>query len=135
MKRVNHYCTNAVSLLLVLGLNSTLRMRRFACLGERPQESKGTLLRIPVTTEESKNPNAWHAQLVQHDYAVLSIAVTPSAEAIVGKYQLYVDTLTVNPDGSRYQHRPEKFEDGICVLFNPWCSGRHLTVIIGRHDL
>ena len=90
--------------------------------GYRPQESKGTLLRIQVTTEESKNPNEWHAQLVQHDYAVLSIAVTPSAEAIIGKYQLYVDTLTVNPDGSKYQYRHE-FEDDICVLFNPWCSG------------
>ena len=53
----------------------------------------------------------------------LEVAINPPATAIIGRYQLYVEThLKGNDDKSlrRYEHE----DDDIIVLFNPWCSGR-----------
>ena len=52
------------------------------------------------------------------------VQITPPANAIVGRYHLFVETkANVNnsekPEVFRY-----KYPEEIIVLFNPWCKGK-----------
>ncbi len=101
-------------------------------LGERPQESRGTVIRIPVTSEGTINPNAPGAEIrsteVQEDFSKLHVRVFFPASAVVGHYYLAVLLDTKDEEdqhGSVMPQEPRihKFDYPVYVLFNPWCKG------------
>ncbi|XP_073239325.1 coagulation factor XIII A chain-like [Porites lutea] len=90
-------------------------------VGYRPQQSKGSVIRVPISLTKERVYKAWSANLAQVNKESVRLQVTSAVDAVVGKYQLYVETKTAirgsdKPEEYRYQH-PED----IIVLFNPWC--------------
>lgn len=84
-------------------------------------QSKGTVISVHKAREVI--PGTWGYQITEIDEKKVSIKVCTSASAIVGKYQLFVDTVHKLKDGAsqkcRYCH-----PDDIFVIFNPWCVGK-----------
>ena len=96
----------------------------FYLSGYRPQQSKGSVIRVPISLTKERAYKAWSANLAQVNKESVRLQVTSPVDAVVGKYQLYVETKTTirgsdKPEEYRYQH-PED----IIVLFNPWCRGQ-----------
>ena len=46
----------------------------------------------------------------------------PSAKAMIGQYEVFVETITKDADGSKLVSK-DKDDDKVCVLFNAWCKG------------
>ncbi|KAM9833285.1 coagulation factor XIII A chain [Syngnathus typhle] len=84
-------------------------------IGSSPQYSKNTY--IPVFPDEDKQ-SSWPGRVIKSWENVLSVAVTPAANCIVGKYQLYVAVAT--PYGIRRTTRDKSRY--VYVLFNPWMA-------------
>ncbi|XP_077598178.1 coagulation factor XIII A chain [Stigmatopora nigra] len=84
-------------------------------IGSSPQYSENTY--IPVFPDGDQQ-SPWPGRVVLSDDNALTVGVTPAANCIVGKYQLYVAVATpygirrTRRDGSRYLY----------VLFNPWAA-------------
>ena len=91
-------------------------------LGTRPLQSKGSLLRVTVKDSDPPSTEVWSAKKKSAVDNTLTISVTPSARAIIGKYSLFVESGTTGDNGNQQTNRT-KFEDNFIVLFNPWCKG------------
>lgn len=50
--------------------------------------------------------------------------ITSPAEAVVGRYHLYVETKTKINDSDKPEEFRYHYSDEIIVLFNPWCKGK-----------
>ncbi|XP_077357690.1 coagulation factor XIII A chain [Festucalex cinctus] len=93
-------------------------------IGPSPQYSKNTY--VPVFPTEDKQ-TSWPGRVINTSDNVLSMGVTPAANCIVGKYQMYVAVATpygirrTKQDKSRY----------VYVLFNPWVKAD--TVFLNDH--
>lgn len=48
--------------------------------------------------------------------------VMASAKAIIGQYEVFVETIMKDADGNKLVFR-YKDDDKVCVLFNAWCKG------------
>ena len=70
-------------------------------------------------------PDAWHAAYQGANKNMVKVMVTPSAEAIIGNYHLYVETHTKRTTGQKITNRTD-FPDEITVIFNPWCKGKYI---------
>ena len=53
----------------------------------------------------------------------MRLQVTPPADAVVGRYQLYVETKTKVSDTDKQAEFRFKYPEEIIILFNPWCKG------------
>ena len=88
-------------------------------------QSKGTVISVRKVRE--LQPGTWGYQITGVDEKKVSVKVCTSASAIVGKYQLFVDTIHKLKDGAsqkcRYCH-----PDDIFVIFNPWCQGKNKNI-------
>lgn len=51
----------------------------------------------------------------------LDVTVLPSANAIIGKYKLYVESSVRGKDGECRRYELE--DNDIYIIFNPWCLG------------
>ena len=93
-------------------------------LGKRPQESKGSIVRVAVG--ESLSPKHWGMQVKEASGSTVHLSIMSSAKAIIGRYEVFIETKHKGASGEeslfRYKH-----EEQICVLFNAWCSGNLLT--------
>ena len=71
--------------------------------GHRPQESKGTVVRLPVNEGVDKtNPDQWAATLTAQEGKSITVSVRPSADAVVGKYdRLKIHATNVEFDPRR----------------------------------
>ena len=99
-------------------------MKNYSLPGQRAQESKGTLLRVPVSSSAAGlRPEAWHAAHHGTEENKVKVSVTPSAEAIIGNYHMYVETHSKSTDRKKLTSRIE-FPDEITLIFNPWCKGK-----------
>lgn len=61
--------------------------------------------------------------------------ITSPAEAVVGRYQLYVETKTKINDSDKPEEFRYHYSDEIIVLFNPWCKGKvceHALTLLPR---
>ncbi|XP_014666133.1 PREDICTED: coagulation factor XIII A chain-like [Priapulus caudatus] len=85
--------------------------------GKRPQESKGTVRRLEVHKEQY-HIDRWCAQLLNIGDKTANVRVMTRADAIVGQYSLYVETVAQDADG--VLHHRYKHDDDIYLLFNPW---------------
>lgn len=90
-------------------------------LGKRPQESKGSIVRVAVD-ESQLLPTQWGMQLKKAHGSTVRLSIMSSAKAIIGRYEVFIETKRKNVSEQeslfRYKH-----EEEICVLFNAWCSG------------
>ena len=89
-------------------------------LGKRPQESKGSIVR--VVCGDSLTPTQWGMQVKEATGSTVRLSITSSAKAIIGRYDVIVETKNKAPSDEESLFR-FKHEEQICVLFNAWCSG------------
>ncbi|KAM3590756.1 uncharacterized protein V6R79_016083 [Siganus canaliculatus] len=82
-------------------------------IGSSPQYSKGTYIPVFPTKERQ---SVWDGRIINTSGNTVTMAITPLANCIVGKYHMYVAVLT--PFGIRRTRR-EKSRD-LYILFNPW---------------
>ncbi|XP_029310416.1 coagulation factor XIII A chain isoform X2 [Cottoperca gobio] len=84
-------------------------------IGSSPQYSKGTY--IPVFPNKER-PSPWEGRITKTADNSVTMGVTPTADCIVGKYQMYVAVVT--PFGIRRTRRD--ISRDLYILFNPWVS-------------
>ncbi|KAJ8303644.1 hypothetical protein KUTeg_020040 [Tegillarca granosa] len=93
--------------------------------GDKPQESKGSLIRIPVDVTESRkeeldNAKDWSTKVEDVCKENVKVVITTPPDAIIGVYQLFIETTLKDDekDRKRFEYEGEK----IIILFNPWCE-------------
>lgn len=59
----------------------------------------------------------------------MRLVVMPSAKALIGQYEVFVETRMTDAAGNKTVFR-YKDDDKICVLFNAWCKGNWKTLAI-----
>lgn len=96
--------------------------------GAKPQQSKGTIIRIPVgLTVGSKStsgpPYDWNCQTTETGERSVTVTITPPSDSIVGKYTLFVETQSSGGEGEEQSKDRREEPDEIYILFNPWCPG------------
>lgn len=84
-------------------------------IGANPQYSKGTY--IPVFTT-SERQSSWRGRVTNSSSNMVTIGITPTADCIVGKYQMYVAVMT--PFGIRRTRKDDS--RNLYILFNPWVA-------------
>lgn len=97
-------------------------------LGCGPKESKGTLIRVPVNRDREFARDVWLAKFTQRQNdgeTVTRVQITPPANAIVGRYDFFVETKTEASDSEKPEIFRYKHPEEIIVLFNPWCRGKY----------
>ena len=93
-----------------------------ASLGSRPQESKGSIVRVAI--HEILNPVTWGMKIKHISGKTLHLTVMPSAKALIGQYEVFVETKMADDKKSVFRY---KDDDKVCVLFNAWCKGKYNT--------
>lgn len=88
----------------------------FNCLGSNPQYSKGTYIPVFPTKERQ---TIWEGRISNTSDNVVTMAITPAANCIVGKYHMYIAVST--PYGIRRTRRDASRD--LYILFNPWVAG------------
>ncbi|XP_029003262.1 protein-glutamine gamma-glutamyltransferase K-like [Betta splendens] len=84
--------------------------------GPLPAVSKETHVIVPLV--EDMKGNCWEASVAAQDDKRINLSVNSPATAIIGRYQLTVETCCVNGPATS---TPDRGND-IYVLFNPWCE-------------
>lgn len=91
--------------------------------GSRPQANKGTLIRLTLDLSGGAQPpvaGSWSAQVGRKDNSSVEVMITPTATALVGKYNVFVESaLQGDPETKR---RLQMEDEEVYVLFNPWCQ-------------
>lgn len=103
-------------------------VRFFYSKGEKPQESKASLIRLrlfedlrPHTLNKVKR-NKWIVKCLSIEGETIQVEVTPSVNSAIGNYKIFVETKNADEkddEVERYLH----FQTFI-LLFNPWCKGK-----------
>ena len=107
--------------LQVLYLKRIFQHIAFPHLGDKPQQSKGTLVRVPITENLPFN-DSWGAIQIGASGHDVTLRVLSACDAIVGQYKLYVESTHVDHLGEKINHR-HKHTEPLYLLFNPWCKG------------
>ena len=89
-------------------------------IGRRPQESKGSVIRALL--RQTLTTTQWGIKVKQVSGKTVRFTVMPSAKAMIGQYEVFVETIMNDADGSKLVFR-YKDDDKVCVLFNAWCKG------------
>ncbi|CAG9826107.1 unnamed protein product [Diabrotica balteata] len=82
---------------------------------ERLSHGNGSLVGVPLLKKPNKNLS-WNVLLEKSEGCVITIQITTPPDAIVGKWNLEVDTKLM--DNGSYSY---SWETRIYILFNPWC--------------
>ena len=89
-------------------------------IGGRPQESKGSIIR--VLPRQTLSTTQWGMKIKQVSGKTVRFTVMASAKAIIGQYEVFVETIMKDADGNKLV-LGYKDDDKVCVLFNAWCKG------------
>ncbi|XP_038126333.1 coagulation factor XIII A chain [Cyprinodon tularosa] len=84
-------------------------------IGSSPQYSKGTYIPVFPTRERQ---STWEGRITHTNDNVVTMAITPLANSIVGKYHMYIAVQT--PFGIRRTKRDNSRD--LYILFNPWVA-------------
>ncbi|XP_058495441.1 protein-glutamine gamma-glutamyltransferase K-like [Solea solea] len=84
--------------------------------GPLPTLAKGTHVIIPLV--EDLDDGRWEAAVVRQDDKRIKLSVNSSPTALIGRYQLKVETSCTNGEAIS-THDPA---NDIIMLFNPWCE-------------
>ncbi|XP_045194210.2 protein-glutamine gamma-glutamyltransferase 4-like [Mercenaria mercenaria] len=99
--------------------NQDLIVVKFA-YGARPQESKGTLIRLRVDlTDGVESIEGWVVKVEDLKDDTLTLSVTSAVDSMIGKYELLYETKL---KGSEKDFTKQDLDTNFCVLFNPWCK-------------
>ena len=93
-------------------------------VGSRPQESKGTVIRIPLdlksSSRSSDTTETWSAEATVIGGKSLECSVTSAPDSSIGEYRFYVETTLSNNKDSVKRY----VEDApMIILFNAWIKG------------
>ncbi|KAK2835844.1 hypothetical protein Q5P01_016328 [Channa striata] len=94
--------------------------------GPLPTVSKGTHVIVPLV--EQLEGKRWEAAVVQQNDKKIHLSVSSPPTAVIGRYQLTVETNCANGPFSS-THDPA---NDVYVLFNPWCEDD--TVFMDSED-
>jgi len=92
--------------------------------GRRPQLSRGTLIRVPFVDELVEGK--WCAKVKTNDGFYMEVEVMPAANAYVGKYSMFVETVATA--GQKKATFRTKHDLPMYLLFNPWCKSDQVYV-------
>ncbi|XP_068611815.1 coagulation factor XIII A chain [Brachionichthys hirsutus] len=84
-------------------------------IGSSPLYSKGTY--VPVFPTEDRQ-SSWEGCVKTTSDNTLTMGVTPTADCIVGQYQMFIAVMT--PYGIRRTRRADSRD--LYILFNPWAA-------------
>ncbi|XP_078606655.1 protein-glutamine gamma-glutamyltransferase K-like isoform X1 [Branchiostoma floridae x Branchiostoma japonicum] len=85
-------------------------------IGKYPKPSKGTLIKVTLGKEQLTT-GKWGAKVQQAKGNFVGISVMAPANAIVGKFDFYVQT---EHEGTKFRTAKDD-KNAVIVLFNPWC--------------
>ncbi|XP_076166822.1 transglutaminase isoform X2 [Ptiloglossa arizonensis] len=94
----------------------------------RPQYGHGTLVATPVLYPNEISESSWKATVDAIGPSFLRLKILPSADSIIGKWKMEIDTKNKNLDGAISYAMKNPFY----VIFNPWCEGD--TVYMEEED-
>ncbi|XP_051241809.1 coagulation factor XIII A chain-like [Dicentrarchus labrax] len=83
-------------------------------IGSNPSPSKGTLVAV---TFGSRHGGPWSGQIVEAQGESVLLGITPTADAIVGKFRTYVAIVT----SGGMQRTSRDANTDLYLLFNAWC--------------
>ncbi|GAA6231224.1 coagulation factor XIII A chain [Lates japonicus] len=83
-------------------------------IGSNPSANKGSLV---VVTFGARHGGPWSGRIVENQGQTLVLGVTPTADAIVGKFRTYVAIVA----GSGLQRTKRDPQTDLYVLYNAWC--------------
>ncbi|XP_029635878.1 protein-glutamine gamma-glutamyltransferase K-like [Octopus sinensis] len=95
-------------------------------VGEKPQESKGTLIRLKLFEDlrpralNKVKRNKWIVKCLSIEGETIQVEVSPSVNSSVGNYLIFVETKNADEkddEVERYLHG-----ENFIMLFNPWCK-------------
>ncbi|ELT93168.1 hypothetical protein CAPTEDRAFT_156823 [Capitella teleta] len=87
--------------------------------GDRPQESKGTIIRLPVKQDATLTNDDWSAVIESRDKdSSVKVKVISAADAIIGRYRVFAETVS----GTDKIVSRKEFEETFVLLFNAWCK-------------
>lgn len=104
-------------------------MSIFTLPGARPQENKGTLVRVKMQPDGPKSLRCWHVQYVSSEDKSVKVSVTPASDAVIGYHCPYIETVSRDSMGITHQNRRQFTTEDFIVLCNPWCSGELYFII------
>ena len=99
--------------------------RLLICIGDKAQESKGTLANISVQSGEKavvKSLHSWKAYIVSVSNEGIGVAITSPVDAIVSAYRITVKVF-VKDENHEERRYMTIIDSEIYLLFNPWCKG------------
>ena len=96
--------------------------------GTRPIQSKGTVIRIRVSSETRQDEpmNEWKVSVKTVSRGtIITFTIVPAATATIGPYVFSVESLnrTAEPD-SHEINRHTVSGVAFYLIFNPWCPGK-----------
>ncbi|KAM9839261.1 coagulation factor XIII A chain-like [Aulostomus maculatus] len=83
-------------------------------IGSSPTVNRGSQV---VVTFGSRAPGTWAGEILENQGESVLLGITPSPNAIVGKFRTYVAIVT----GGGMQHNSRDETTDLYVLFNAWC--------------
>ncbi|XP_041816920.1 coagulation factor XIII A chain-like [Chelmon rostratus] len=83
-------------------------------IGSNPSPSKGSQV---VVTFNSRRGGPWSGQILENRGQSVMLGITPTADAIVGKFRTYVAIMT----GGGMQRTKRDATTDLYLLFNAWC--------------
>nr|XP_020511687.1 coagulation factor XIII A chain-like [Labrus bergylta] len=83
-------------------------------IGSNPSPSKGTLL---VVTSGIRKGSSWSGTILEEQGESVILGITPTANAIVGKFRTYVAVIA----GNIIQRTKRNDETDLYLLCNAWC--------------
>lgn len=84
---------------------------------EKPQYGHGTLVATAVLYPGEVSEGSWQATIDAIQPNFLRLKIVPSANAIIGKWRMDIDTKNRNLDGAISYTMKQPFY----LIFNPWC--------------
>ena len=95
--------------------------------GPRPQESKGSLIRIPLSLDKSTTYDAiggWEAKVDEVKGKTVVVTIMTEPDSNIGKYESFVETKL--KDSSKEGFTLYEYDGYFYMLFNPWCKGLYI---------
>ena len=101
--------------------------------GKKPQHSKNTLVKVRIVSKLTASQ--WGAVIDGVEGRVVRMRVMPSSEAIVGRYDVYVELMKRDAAGGLRGHKHAKHPRPLYIIFNAWCKGTptYKDTLIGIH--
>ncbi|XP_034720739.1 coagulation factor XIII A chain-like [Etheostoma cragini] len=84
-------------------------------IGENPTPSRDSLVAV---TFNSRNGGSWTGRIVESQDVTVTLGITPTPDAIVGRFQTYVAIMM----GTGKQRTKRDATTDLYMLFNAWCK-------------